>query len=278
MNTVRLFGKKFSRLLAAYYLGPNHPSKLRIWNFFNKMLGYPRLTVPFGGKGWVSLDIRDVLDFWVLRDGDYEPEVWEALTEFGDKSEVVWDIGAHIGIFSLRAAQDPIVSSVHSFEAYPLHFCALNANHRLNNQPSNWQLHPVALSDREERRTFYGGSHNNSGLAGFLSTFSKDSLDVNCKTIDALVAEGVPCPTLLKLDVEGWELNVLRGGTKLLTSPGLKAIVFEAECYPPETKIKSVELVAFLNKLGWRCRHIPRPTGEVSLRENYIAFRDRTLP
>ncbi len=132
----------------------------------------------------------------------------------------------------------------------------------------------MALSDREERRTFYGGSHNNSGLAGFLSSFSKDSLDVNCKTIDALVAEGVPPPTLLKLDVEGWELNVLQGGTKLLTSPSLKAIVFEAECYPPETKIKSFELVAFLNELGWHCRHIPRPSGEVSLRENYLAFRD----
>lgn len=40
----KVLGKKISRVLLAYYRGPDHPMKLRLWGWFRQLTRYPRLT------------------------------------------------------------------------------------------------------------------------------------------------------------------------------------------------------------------------------------------
>lgn len=253
-------------------MGPDHPAKLRIWNFINRICGFPRLTVPFAKGGWISLDIRDCLEFWVLRDGDYEPEVWEALKQFAAAKEVVWDVGAHVGIFGIKAVLDPKVSKTYCFEPHPETFRALTANLNLNRAAGDFKALPFGLGSKAETLPLYEpDAAKNTGLTGFTPIPNVPSVKVKVETMDQLVESGaLEPPTLMKLDVEGWELAVLQGGEKTVSHPRLKAIVFEAEC-DPSANILNKALPDFLEAKGFKIKWLPRP--EISIRENYLAWR-----
>jgi FkbM family methyltransferase len=251
-------------------MGKDHPFKLRIWNALNRWTHHPRLTVPFAGRGWISLDVRDVLQFWVLRDGDYEGEVWQALAPFAKDSEVVWDVGAHIGIFAIKCGLDSRIAQTYCFEPHPETFAALSANLALNAKLGNFKALLTALSNVNERRTLYSPSEINYGLAGLDEKPGVPKTEVQVKTIDWLIEhERLRSPTLLKIDVEGWELQVLQGAEKAL--PHVKAVVFEAAC-DSKADILDPALPTFLRERGFKIKWIERAT--ISSRENYLAWRD----
>src|SRR5207245_2543107 len=110
MLTAEVLGPGTSRAMRAYYLGPDHPMKLRLWTWLRRSTGYPLLTVRYCGRGWIALDERDYVQRYVLTDGLYEPEVWEALFSSAWDSEVLWDIGAHVGTFTVRSMLDSRVA------------------------------------------------------------------------------------------------------------------------------------------------------------------------
>src|SRR5919198_280754 len=95
-----------SALLLRWYFGPDHPSKLRLWRYFLGAINNPRLSVPYGDGGVITLDYRDWLQAEILRHGSYEPEVWRTLVQYAGTDEVFWDIGSHIGVFSLLACRN----------------------------------------------------------------------------------------------------------------------------------------------------------------------------
>src|SRR5262245_25797413 len=115
----RRHSQAWSRLLWTYHEGPDHPTKLRLWGWARRMSRHALLTVPYGNGGVIALDERDWLQREVLTRGFYEPEVWEALFAFASGSEVLWDIGAHVGTFTIRGLLDSRVACVHAFEPDP---------------------------------------------------------------------------------------------------------------------------------------------------------------
>src|SRR5262249_54171691 len=95
--------------------------------------------------------------------------------------------------------------------------------------------------------------------------------EVACHTADELIQTGrAPAPTLMKIDVEGWELHVLNGARQLLGSARLKAIVIEAASDPTGTLIDA-RVADLLRDHGYRTTRIHRPEGQVRGVENYLA-------
>src|SRR5712691_6579640 len=127
-----VIAKAVCRLLIAYYRGPDHPMKLRLWRYMRQLSGYPPLTVAYGLGNWIRLDERDWLQSAILSHGAYEAEVWAALAHHATHDEVVWDVGAYIGSFVLSAAQDSRVKSVCAFEPDPMTLKLLHRNLALN--------------------------------------------------------------------------------------------------------------------------------------------------
>jgi FkbM family methyltransferase len=280
-----VIGKAISRLLLAYYRGTDHPMKLRLWRYVRQMFGYSPLTVAYGNASWISIDERDWLQASILNFGSYEPEVWSALARFASSDEVIWDVGAHIGSFALTAAEDRRVKSVCAFEPDPLTLQTLRRNLALNGNPAN--IYPFALSDATELKTLIRGPRTNTGMSTLgptASTGMRDhvsdpgraklpTFEVLCLTADALIADGAaPAPTLMKIDVEGWEYKVLNGAVQLMDSDCLKAIVFEAAC-DSTGKLKDARLSYLLTRFGYAVAHIRRPGGERRAVENYVAVR-----
>ena len=272
-------GDRTSAALVRWYLGPDHTSKLRLWRYLLVALQQPRLTVPYGERGRITLDYRDWLQDSILRTGSYEPEVWNSISAHADQKEVLWDVGAHIGSISILACQDPRFELVHSFEPHPRTFGILTSHLRLNSDVAVAKsvAHQLALGARCEERALTFGPAINSGMAtlGSEDGSGRQRTTVHCRTVDSLVYEsGVAAPTLMKIDVEDWELEVLRGAQRLMEQAPPKAIAFESAANA-RCEMLDVALSGFFSEHDYTIRHIPRPDGDIQPRENYLAVRVR---
>jgi hypothetical protein len=103
-------GSLLKRLYYTYFLGPEHPAKLRICGYLRKMIRDRRVVIPYNGSGWISVVDEEMVQRHILLFGGYEPEVFDSLMVHATSNEVVWDAGAHVGSFSIKAAMDPRVA------------------------------------------------------------------------------------------------------------------------------------------------------------------------
>jgi FkbM family methyltransferase len=153
-----------------------------------------------------------------------EPNALAAFLFLLRADDVVWDVGASVGLFTMHAAGEG--ARVIAFEPDPATFARLRHNVGLNGTASRIECRHEALGDREGHVTL-----RSDGLAGFapsLADLGRHGAVVRTPmtTIDALVASGVPAPSVLKIDVEGAELLVLQGAGQLLHSATAPRVIF----------------------------------------------------
>jgi FkbM family methyltransferase len=131
--------------------------------------------------------------------------------------DVVVDVGAHIGRYSLLAAR--WASKVVSIEPEPSNFSELLDNIRLNKFTNVIALR-VALSDAPGMRTFYLASGGDTGTSSIEPEWSwrldtsrqRKTIQVKSETLDRVIASlGLNKIDWLKIDVESHELAVLHG-------------------------------------------------------------------
>jgi FkbM family methyltransferase len=165
-----------------------------------------------------------------------------------------WDIGAHAGFFTMLASRAVGASgAVHAFEPQPE-----NRNRLVGtigrNGVKNVYVHGFALSDRCGEAVLHG--HQASPAWSLVSQRSeKDSVRVQCRTLDE-VAHLARKPHVIKIDVEGAELSVLRGGCRLLRrSRPLVIVEFTSEDALVEAKRLLPDFdFDFLGKNHWLLR------------------------
>ena len=138
--------------------------------------------------------------------------------------DIVWDVGASVGLFSVHAAG--IAKTVVAFEPDPQTFARLRQNVELNALQRLVQCRPEALGDRQGHVSL-----RTDGLAGNAPSIvdlgrHSGETPATMTTVDRLVADDVPLPTVLKIDVEGAESLVLSGATTLLRSTHRPRLIF----------------------------------------------------
>ncbi len=269
--SARVSGSTVQKLYYRYFLGPNHPMKLRICGYLRKVIKDGQVVISYHGSGKIAVDEQDHIGRYILKHGCYEPEVFETLMSFADTDEVVWDIGAHIGSFCIKCMMDPRVAITYAFEPFRQTFPLLARNVSLNT--GSCVIVNAGLSDRPELREMSGPPQGNSGMAYMGCAAGTNAGTIRCFSVDSLVERGyMKPPTLVKIDVEGWEHKVLEGARETFSKRGPKAVVFEAE-NGPHGGIADGALRGFFQQYDYRVAWIPRPQGDVFTRENYIAVR-----
>lgn len=123
-----------------------------------------------------------------------------------------FDIGANVGyytlLFSVLTGQ---TGKVFAFEPLPTNVELLCQHVRIN-RCGNAQIFDLALTDLEREASF--AEHESSGI-GHLD--ASGNLKVLCATLDGLFRENeILMPDVLKLDVEGAELVVIKGACRIL--------------------------------------------------------------
>ena len=133
--------------------------------------------------------------------------------------DVFYDVGAHIGLYSCFAANVIDEGEVIAFEPYPPMRERLQRNAELN---EGVRVLPIALSDSAGEVAFDNPTFDRerwSGKASIAPDPTDESISVETQRGDAVVdEEGVPPPTIVKIDVEGAEPLVVDGMTDLLSS------------------------------------------------------------
>ncbi len=153
-------------------------------------------------------------------------------------SDVVFDIGANVGSYSLLIGQRLKRSGgkghVIAFEPESLNFAGLNTNVYLNNLSGVIEPIAMALSGAREFGKFELSMFN-QGAATHTVTREKSSASntphvqrVMTMSLDDFVGtDGVPFPTALKIDVDGLEHEIIRGGVQTLSDPRVRSLVIE---------------------------------------------------
>ena len=177
----------------------------------------------------VKVFLGDMIGCHIWHSGWYEAHVIDALRPYLRADVYFFDIGANVGQYTLMAA--PLVKEVHSFEPSPAVFRLLSYNVS-HNGLSNVHLSQAAVSEGDGTATISESNIANIGRTSLRPARIPGGQDyaVRCVSLDdyvrSLPAVINPGKVVMKIDVEGAELLVLKGASHLLDSRPL--LILEA--------------------------------------------------
>ncbi len=199
--------------------------------------------------GWMVYNKNDIYIGKCIKEyGEWSQGEIDICKQILLPNDVVIEVGSNIGSHTLALAKFVKKGVVFAFEPQNIIFQNLCANISLNSI-MNCFCYQNAVSDKGNEQLFqpnidYSLPNNFGGIS--LSNKKNDfSLPVNVVTLDDKF-NNLASLKILKLDVEGMELNVLKGGYELIkrTKPFI---------YCENDRLdKSQELIEFIFSLGYR--------------------------
>jgi len=158
------------------------------------------------------------------------------------EDDVVYDIGANTGLYSLFAARKCPQGTVVAFEPYPPNIRVLERD-ITRNSLDNVKVIKSALSDSVGEIEFSWPIDDDIGYGS--SSIGTDDTEgettVPTTTGNILVADGeIPPPNVVKIDVEGAEPLVIDGLDEVLTEPSCRAVYCEVHL-PGVSKRPSIQ-------------------------------------
>ena len=212
--------------------------------------GYQPLSTSWGVP--VLADPTKAIGQSIRTTGIYDLVVSESLARLVDPGDTAIDAGANVGYMSLLAsvAAGP-AGRVISFEPHPELFNILQRNVAATAgrfRIASIELHNVALGDSPGTAELVlpEDFSANDGVSQIASSpiFGVRSIPVSVVALDDMLGDSFA--GVLKLDVEGFEIHVLRGAMRALESRRIRHIVFE------DHDVANSEVVRLLQTLGYR--------------------------
>ncbi|MDB5238943.1 MAG: putative Methyltransferase FkbM family [Candidatus Parcubacteria bacterium] len=197
--------------------------KLSRWMFFVWTKRDVSFRTPDGTR-FVSMPYN-LSSFFVCFTNYRDPAIQKFMTTHLKTDAVYVDAGANIGTYSVRAGQYLKHGQVISFEAHPLIFSYFERNIKLNGL-RNVRLCNVALG-AENGETEMAYSSKNAGET-HIATPGEQKISVPLRTLDsALMEMSIREIDYLKIDVEGFELPLLKGSKEIVRNS--KKIIIQTE-------------------------------------------------
>ena len=259
-------------LLNRWHRGPGHPFKQRLIRLAERLLGPGRLVAQTTSGFRFSVDHADLIQRTVLHTGCWETEETEFFNQDLRLDDVLYDIGSNVGYFTCLALARG-VRHVVAFDPDPLNIDVLRLNLRLNGFDQNrWSLINEGVGARTEIAKFHRAHVANTGVSGFGRATAVETFPVPLRSLDDFLAANLaPMPTVLKVDVEGWEQHVFEGATTLLRLAPPRLILFEAAC-DSAGRMTNTSLRQQLMTAGYEISRLKQAPPK-DTNDNYIARR-----
>jgi len=184
--------------------------------------------------------------------GTYEKGTVSVMECFLQPTDNFIDVGANIGFVSLTAAKICTHGQVFSFEANPDTFKILQENIELNNF-KNITPFAIGLGSQKGILKIYPNTlkNNRGGASMVQSDLNKgeSGVDVNVECLDALTNQ-IPSAAMMKIDVEGFEMEVLKGATNLLSGKNAPALIVECSESRSNLNFSAVDLYKYLLQIN----------------------------
>lgn len=188
----------------------------------------------------------------------FEKDEFQFMDKYVKNGTVVYDIGANIGLHSLYLSTVIGDSGVcYAFEPVKSTYDSLNENVLLNGF-KNIVSYNVALSDKEETLEMYKSKNGYdawNSLGGFqkIGNNQYELEKVVCIPLDSFLEKNpdVKKPDFLKIDTEGWEMNVLKGAHNFLKDNSPVLMMEYAQRNLNLTNTRQSDLHDYLTSLGY---------------------------
>ena len=189
----------------------------------------------------------------------YEEHFDTALLAHIQPGDVVWDIGANLGLYTEKFLEK--VGSGGAVVAFePVSDCFAVLRSKFTGKP-NVTLEPLALSSSNGVGTMklasdpLGATHQ---LVDSAHSAVEASAQVTIVTADSYVARSRAIPNIVKIDVEGFEYEVFKGMKTLLAEPTLRGVFCEMHFALLESRgqmFAPVEIERLLTRAGFEVNY-----------------------
>jgi len=227
-------------------------------------------------EGYILACPTDYLGRRVFQDGVYERQVIAIIREYVSQGFHYVDVGANIGLHTIAAALcRPSAEKVLAVEPEPTVFSILEKNVKLNNLP-NVVYKEAAIGEESSTKRLYISGTQNSGNHSLIPR-ERNALGpvVQVLTANEVLYEEFPdsfVPVLVKIDAEGYEPKVIRGGSQWLSEASNVVLILEVSPVLLAEQDESVEdLLAILEWAGFKGFHIIRDTDSIDGENNLVS-------
>lgn len=167
--------------------------------------------VPTVGGCQVSFRVTTVHEYNRVTSLHGERSVIEHLLEHIEPGDVVWDVGANIGMYACPVAVHGGVDTIVCFEPEDSRRSRLRTNLEQNAETDKWEISPFALGGSEGTGTLVV-DNDELGIGTHRISVGNGENRVDIRRGETLILDdGFQSPDILKVDVEGHELAVLEG-------------------------------------------------------------------
>ena len=236
---------------AAAVLPTHNPLRQRLSRWWDRLL---MLSGRHVDVAWAGRIFRLQVGFRHL-DATYEADAvaaWRLLIQPGD---VVWDVGANIGLYSLLTAE--LVGPeghVTAWEPSPQTFAVLQDHLTANQIGQRCRAVQAAIGDRNGATVpFLVEAEWETNPTNRLGTAANSTtVQVSLGTLDGWLSE-LDAPQFVKIDIEGAEVLALRGASRLLSECRPVLMLAVHPMFLPEFHCNTVEISQILQKHGYEC-------------------------
>lgn len=195
----------------------------------------------------------DWIPWMIFLYGSYIKEEVEEryMLKLAENCDTIFDIGANIGYYSIQFAEAEN-AIIYAFEPMSYQFETLQRNISLNSI-SNVKAIKKIVSDKDGAERIYFSGFENTGKSSLVKKTNQYE-DIDAITLDSYCeSQNIKRVDLIKIDVEGFEFNVLNGFRNMLESQKVSHIFIELlEKNLQEAGASSREICDLLNEYGYK--------------------------
>lgn len=178
------------------------------------------------------------------------------LLHFLRSTDLFIDVGANVGAWTILASGAAGCHTI-AFEPTREAFENLKANLNLNGIGELVECHPAALGGKRGKVKFTKKLDTLNHVVVSPQMSDVELTEVEVTTLDMELTQREP--TLIKIDVEGYELSVISGGEETLGKPSLQAIIIEINEKCKRYGVEPEHIFESITDYGFTaCRYDPR--------------------
>ncbi|MBS4034988.1 MAG: FkbM family methyltransferase [Ignavibacterium sp.] len=155
---------------------------------------------------------------------DYEAYFVRSLLSIINERDIIYDVGANRGFYTKLFLSKAVNGKVFAFEPIPSNYESIK---KLKLTEGNLNIFTLALGSSRGKVSMSIGSDDLKATSHINTDKTDDDIEVEIDTIDNFILDNNPTPNVIKIDVEGYELEVLNGMKNTLTDKSLKVVALE---------------------------------------------------
>jgi len=204
---------------------------------------------------WCNFVDKGSIPLVNLSFGGYEKEERLCVAGMIGQSDVVFDIGANYGWYSLNIAKKYPNARIYAFEPIPYSFDILSRNIGLNNI-KNINVFNIGIG-KENTVLEFNYNKDASGATSMVNLLDRENVEkIKCgiRTLDSFVQEkSIDRVDFIKCDIEGAEFFALQGGKGVLERCRPKLFVEMLRKWSAKFGYHPNDIIGFMGGLGYLC-------------------------